>query len=52
MSGQTPTWAMVRPQPELPLGAMSHITTREHGDIPGWGSCRGPGGCPGAVQKS
>ena len=30
---------------------MAHITTREHGDVPGGGSYWGPRGCPGAVQN-
>ena len=57
----------VRSQPELPLKAMSESVgyavagvgvnvydsyyTREHGDVPGPGSCWGPGGCPGAVHN-
>lgn len=63
-----PPGVMMRPQPELPLRAMSgsgatqkqklvlmsvvHITTREHRDIPGWGSCCGPGGRPGGPMQS
>ena len=30
--------------------SMGHITTRKHGDIPGWGSHHGPCECPGSVQ--
>jgi hypothetical protein len=56
---------LVRSQPKLPMRVMSefmgkqwqgsvlmslaHITTREHGEVPGWSSCLGPPGCPWAV---
>ena len=30
---------------------VAHSTSREHGDVPGWGSSQGPRGCPGAVQN-
>jgi hypothetical protein len=56
---------MKRSQPELLLTAVSesvatkrqrlvsvvHITTREHKDVPDWGSSWGPRGCPGVVHN-
>ena len=30
---------------------VAHSTSREHGDVPVWGSSQGPRGCPGAVQN-
>ena len=57
---RTPPETILWFQPKLPLRSMSefksmqlqgsvlmsvaHITTREHGDVPGWGSCGGPQG--------
>ena len=31
--------------------SIAHVTTREHGDVPGLGSHQGPLGVPGAVQN-
>jgi hypothetical protein len=58
---------MVRPQPGLPLRAVSesmspqqqgsvwisvtHVITREHGELPGQDSCRDPHGRTGAVHN-
>jgi hypothetical protein len=60
-----PPGAMGRTQSELLMRAMSesmtmqwqglmlmslaYITTREHGDVPGWSSSSGPPGCSGAI---
>lgn len=62
-----PPWAMMQPQPMLPLrvtsgfiamqllGSLSmpvaHITTKNHADFPGLGCCLGPHWCPRVVQS-